>query len=198
MTDLFFRISGFILVAARFVSFSAVLDKRGEMGAHRKVIDPVQTPVGIAVDWVYKHLYWSDLGTKTITVSNFNGTKAKVLFARGLKEPASIAVDPLSGCVDGRGLTRVRPAALLSGSVPLSLSCSFLYWSDWGEPAKIEKSGMNGVDRQVLVASDIQWPNGITLGTNARLHAQHGRNSSMTTYTPSAFHAQVLSILSGI
>ncbi|KAM7393281.1 hypothetical protein PAMA_008096 [Pampus argenteus] len=116
--------------------YSTVLDKRGDVGTHNKVIDNVQTPVGIAVDWIYKNLYWSNLGTKTISVANFNGTKQKVLFNRGLKEPAAIAVDPLSG---------------------------FLYWSDWGEPAKIEKSGMNGVDRQVLVATDIQWPNGITL-----------------------------------
>lgn len=76
---------------------STLLDKRVDIGTHKKVIDNVQTPVGIAVDWIYKNLYWSDLATKTISVASFNGTKQKVLFNRGLKEPADIAVDPLSG-----------------------------------------------------------------------------------------------------
>lgn len=75
---------------------STALDKRENTSSHTKVID-VQMPVGIAVDWIYKNIYWSDLGSKTIAVTNFNGTKQKVLFDGDLKEPASIAVDPLSG-----------------------------------------------------------------------------------------------------
>lgn len=75
--------------------YSTVLDK--QEASHTKVIDNVQIPVGIAVDWIYKNIYWSDLGSKSIAVANFNGTKRKVLFNSGLKEPASIAVDPLSG-----------------------------------------------------------------------------------------------------
>nr|XP_023395205.1 very low-density lipoprotein receptor isoform X3 [Loxodonta africana] len=114
--------------------FSASIDDK--VGRHVKMIDNVYNPAAIAVDWVYKTIYWTDAASKTISVATLDGTKRKLLFNSDLREPASIAVDPLSG---------------------------FVYWSDWGEPAKIEKAGMNGFDRRPLVTVDIQWPNGITL-----------------------------------
>ncbi|MBW00335.1 Low-density lipoprotein receptor-related protein 8, partial [Eschrichtius robustus] len=47
----------------------------------------------------------------------------------------------------------------------------FVYWSDWGYEAKIEKSGLNGMHRQTLVSDGIEWPNGITLDLlNQRLY----------------------------
>nr|BDQ29913.1 very low density lipoprotein receptor c3 [Scyliorhinus torazame] len=110
--------------------------KREDRAGYSIVFKDVGIPVGIAVDWVYKHLYWTDRGTKTISIATFDGAKRTILFDTDLKEPGSIEVDPLSG---------------------------FVYWSDCGEPAKIEKSGMNGVGRQLLVTRGIQWPNGITL-----------------------------------
>lgn len=41
-----------------------------------------------------------------------------------------------------------------------------MYWTDWGNEAKIEKCGLNGADRVALVTDNIVWPNGITLGEN--------------------------------
>ena len=41
----------------------------------------------------------------------------------------------------------------------------YMFWSDWGDSAKIEKCAMNGdsTSRRVLVNRDIVWPNGLTI-----------------------------------
>lgn len=39
-----------------------------------------------------------------------------------------------------------------------------MFWADWGEPAKIERAGMDGTHRSTIVSKDIRWPNGLTIG----------------------------------
>lgn len=79
------------------LSSSASIDTRDKVGTHIKILDNIHSPAGIAVDWVYKNIYWTDSTTKTISVASLDGTKRKVLFRSELREPASIAVDPISG-----------------------------------------------------------------------------------------------------
>ena len=38
-----------------------------------------------------------------------------------------------------------------------------MYWTDWGEPAKIERASMDGTGREVLHSTGLIWPNGITI-----------------------------------
>lgn len=38
-----------------------------------------------------------------------------------------------------------------------------MYWTDWGENAKLERSGMDGSDRTVLINNNLGWPNGLTV-----------------------------------
>ena len=38
-----------------------------------------------------------------------------------------------------------------------------MYWSDWGEEARIERAGMDGNNRSVLHNTGLIWPNGITI-----------------------------------
>ena len=42
---------------------------------------------------------------------------------------------------------------------------SYMFWSDWGKTAKIEKCSMDGesTSRKILVSQNIIWPNGLTI-----------------------------------
>ena len=57
----------------------------------------LQTPGGLAVDWIAGKLYWTKWETNRIEVADLDGSNRKVLFWKDLVFPWAIAVDPLMG-----------------------------------------------------------------------------------------------------
>lgn len=39
-----------------------------------------------------------------------------------------------------------------------------IFWSDWGRPARIERAGMDGENRRVLITGkNVKWPRGLAI-----------------------------------
>ena len=38
-----------------------------------------------------------------------------------------------------------------------------MYWTDWGQPAKIERASMDGSGRETIHNVNLTWPNGLTI-----------------------------------
>lgn len=51
-------------------------------------------PVGLAVDWVYGHLYWTDTVYRAVMMSNLDGTGRVTIVTKDLIIPRGIAVHP--------------------------------------------------------------------------------------------------------
>ena len=57
----------------------------------------IVTADGLAIDWIYSHLYWTDTGTNTISMSDLDGNLITTIIKDDLEEPRAIAVHPAKG-----------------------------------------------------------------------------------------------------
>ena len=60
----------------------------------------IQTPDGIAIDWIHDLLYWTDTGFNSIQVASLDGVQRATIISDHLDEPRGIALDPKNGYVD--------------------------------------------------------------------------------------------------
>ncbi|KAM3855508.1 LOW QUALITY PROTEIN: low-density lipoprotein receptor-related protein 1B [Vipera latastei] len=90
----------------------------------------------MAVDWLTGNFYFVDHTIHTIFVCNFNGTVCVTLIDLDLHNPMAVAVDP---------------------------SVGKLFFTDYGNVAKIERCDMDGMNRTRIVISKIEQPTALTL-----------------------------------
>ncbi|XP_014280390.1 low-density lipoprotein receptor-related protein 4 isoform X1 [Halyomorpha halys] len=96
----------------------------------------LDSPSGVAVDWIHDLLFWTDSGTRRVEVSSFDGQNRHVLVSDDLAKPRAIAVHPGE---------------------------AFVFWTDWGSKPKIERIEMDGSNRRAIITESVQWPNGLCI-----------------------------------
>lgn len=75
--------------------YKAPIDEGGDKTVVVK--DQIITSDGLAVDWIYNHIYFTDTNKCTIELTNFDGNMGKVLIKDELDIPRAIALDPING-----------------------------------------------------------------------------------------------------
>ncbi|GFO03207.1 very low-density lipoprotein receptor [Plakobranchus ocellatus] len=99
------------------------------------ISDGLESPKGIALDWVHSNLYVLDTIQKKIQVVRVQDGSRKTLLTN-LTSPMSLTADPVLG---------------------------WIYWTRWGDNPGVERSGMNGDMRQTIITKSITWPQGLTI-----------------------------------
>ena len=102
----------------------------------------LESPSGIAIDWVANNIYWCDSVLKRIQVSKSDGTSRRVILWDNLGNPARIAIDPTDGNI---------------------------YWSTFDDLPIIGRAAMDGSRRESFISgSGIGKPNGLAIDYDSR------------------------------
>jgi len=79
-------------------------------------IDGVQTPDGLAYDWVYKHLYWTDTSTNTINMAcvddDLETPRKSVVLYQNANPNCTLSTEKSTGkevCIDEPRALAVHP-----------------------------------------------------------------------------------------
>nr|XP_046260892.1 low-density lipoprotein receptor-related protein 2a isoform X2 [Scatophagus argus] len=98
------------------------------------VASDLGAPDGIAYDWINRRIYYSDYVNQTISSMSVDGSQRTII--AHVSRPRAIMLDPCRG---------------------------YMYWTDWGTHAKIERATLGGNFRTEIVNTSLVWPNGLTL-----------------------------------
>ncbi|XP_032874686.1 very low-density lipoprotein receptor-like [Amblyraja radiata] len=95
----------------------------------------------LAVDWVGRNLYWAEGAAGRILAVSLNSTwheikERVVVIDTAIDQPCSLVLQPLSG---------------------------LMYWSEIGSQPHIERAGMDGTNRKVIIKQGLGWPTSLTL-----------------------------------
>ncbi|KAK7483330.1 hypothetical protein BaRGS_00025390 [Batillaria attramentaria] len=101
-----------------------------------RVFNPSSVPDGLAVDPLSRLLFYTDAGNDVIGMMTISGASHKTIINTNLDQPRAIVLDTMNGV---------------------------MFWTDWGEPAKIERANYDGSDRRTLHSYFLALPNGLAV-----------------------------------
>ncbi|XP_017769836.1 PREDICTED: low-density lipoprotein receptor-related protein 4 [Nicrophorus vespilloides] len=115
----------------------------------------LESPGGIALDWIHNLLFWTDSGTRRVEVASLDGKQRAIIVTDDLDKPRAIAVHPGKATV---------------------------FWTDWGPNPKIERVEMDGTNRRSVITESVFWPNGLTIDyTTDRIYWADAKHNVIET-----------------
>ncbi|RZC38041.1 low-density lipoprotein receptor-related protein 4, partial [Asbolus verrucosus] len=115
----------------------------------------LQSPGGVALDWIHNLIFWTDSGTRRIEVASLDGKQRAIIAGNDVDKPRAITVHP------GEAL---------------------VFWTDWGPNPKIERAEMDGSNRRSIINESVFWPNGLTLDyTSNRIYWADAKHNVIET-----------------